>query len=60
MGIFDKFIDEPLGGANREPIQIISQVKSYLKDTIVELNQFTELELIQKRRDKFLEIGQNL
>ena len=39
---------------------MISQVKSHLKDTIVELNQFTELELIQKRRDKFLEIGQNL
>ena len=59
-GIIDKIIDEPLGGAHREPIQIISQVKSHLKDTIVELNQFTELELIQKRRDKFLEIGQNL
>ena len=60
LGIIDKILDEPLGGAHREPIQIISQVKSYLKDTIVELNQFTELELIQKRRDKFLEIGQNL
>ena len=60
LGIIDKIIDEPLGGAHREPIQIISQVKSYLKDTIIELNQLTELELIQKRRDKFLEIGQNL
>ena len=60
LGIIDKIIDEPLGGAHREPIQIISQVKSNLKDTIVELNQFNELELIQKRRDKFLEIGQNL
>ena len=60
LGIIDKIIDEPLGGAHREPIQIIAQVKSHLKDTIVELNQFTELELIQKRRDKFLEIGQNL
>ena len=60
LGIIDKIIDEPLGGAHREPIQIISQVKSYLKDTIMELNQFAELELIQKRRDKFLEIGQNL
>ena len=60
LGVIDKIIDEPLGGAHREPIQIISQVKSYLKDTIMELNQFAELELIQKRRDKFLEIGQNL
>ena len=60
LGIIDKIIDEPLGGAHREPIQIISQVKSYLKDTIMELYQFTELELIQKSRDKFLEIGLNL
>ena len=60
LGIIDKIIDEPLGGAHREPVQMISQVKSYLKNTITELSKFTEKELIQKRRDKFLEIGQNL
>ena len=60
LGIIDKIIDEPLGGAHREPAQMISQVKSYLKNTITELSQFTEKELIRKRRDKFLEIGQNL
>ena len=60
LGIIDKIIDEPLGGAHREPAQMISQVKSYLKNTITELSQFTEKELIQKRRDKFLEIGHNL
>ena len=57
LGIIDKIIDEPLGGAHREPVQMISQVKSYLKNTIAELSQFTEAELIQKRRAKFLEIG---
>ena len=60
LGIIDKIIDEPLGGAHREPAQMISQVKSYLKNTITELSKFTEKELIQKRRDKFIEIGQNL
>ena len=60
LGIIDKIIDEPLGGTHREPAQMISQVKSYLKNTITELSKFTEKELIQKRRDKFLEIGQNL
>ena len=60
LGIIDKIIDEPLGGAHREPAQMISQVKSYLKNTITELSKFTEKELIQKRREKFLEIGQNL
>ena len=60
LGIIDKIIDEPLGGAHRESIQMISQVKSHLKDTIAELNQLTEVELIQRRRDKFLKIGHNL
>ena len=39
LGIIDKIIDEPLGGAHREPSQMISQVKSYLKNTITELSQ---------------------
>ena len=60
LGIIDKIIDEPLGGAHRESIQMISQVKSHLKDTIAELNRLTEVELIQRRRDKFLKIGHNL
>ena len=60
LGVIDKIIDEPLGGAHRESIQMISQVKSHLKDTIAELNQLTEVELIQRRRDKFLKIGHNL
>jgi acetyl-CoA carboxylase carboxyl transferase subunit alpha len=60
LGIIDKILDEPLGGAHRESIQMISQVKSHLKDTLAELNQLTEVELIQRRRDKFLKIGHNL
>ena len=60
LGIIDKIIDEPLGGAHRESIQMISQVKSHLKDSIAELNQLTEVEIIQRRRDKFLKIGHNL
>ena len=40
LGIIDKIIDEPLGGAHREPAQMISQVKSYLKNTITRLTSF--------------------
>ena len=53
LGIIDKIIDEPLGGAHREPAQMISQIKSYLKNTITELSQFTEKELIQKEEINF-------
>ncbi len=58
--IIDSIIDEPLGGAHREPVQMISQVKTHLRDTLIELNKFTAEELIQTRRDKFLKIGKDL
>ena len=60
LGIIDSIIDEPLGGAHREPVQMISQVKTHLRDTLIELNKFTAEELIQTRRDKFLKIGKDL
>ena len=60
LGIIDNIIDEPLGGAHREPVQMISQVKTHLRDTLTELNKFTAEELIQTRRDKFLKIGKDL
>ena len=60
LGIIDNIIDEPLGGAHREPVQMISQVKTHLRDTLTELNKFTADELIQTRRDKFLKIGKDL
>ena len=60
LGIIDNIIDEPLGGAHREPVQMISQVKTHLRDTLTELNKFTVEELIQNRRDKFLKIGKDL
>ena len=60
LGIIDNIIDEPLGGAHREPVQMISQVKTHLRDTLTELNKFTVEELIQTRRDKFLKIGKDL
>ena len=60
LGIIDNIIDEPLGGAHREPVQMISQVKTHLRDTLIELNKFTAEELIQTRRDKFLKIGKDL
>ena len=60
LGIIDSIIDEPLGGAHREPVQMISQVKTHLRDTLSELNKYTAEESIQTRRDKFLKIGKDL
>ena len=60
LGIIDQIIDEPVGGAHREPTQMISQIKSAIIRSINELRNFNEKELIEKRREKFIKIGQNL
>lgn len=60
LGIIDQIIDEPVGGAHREPTQMIYQIKSAIIQSINELRNFNEKELIKKRREKFIKIGQNL
>ena len=60
LGIIDQIIDEPVGGAHREPTQMISQIKSAIIRSINKLRNFNEKELIEKRREKFIKIGQNL
>ena len=60
LGKIDQIIEEPIGGAHREPTQMISQIKSVIIRSINELKNFNEKELIEKRREKFIRIGQNL
>ena len=60
LGLIDQIIDEPVGGAHREPTQMISQIKSAIIQSINNLRNFNEKELIEKRREKFIKIGQNL
>ena len=60
LKVIDEIIDEPVGGAHREHAQIIKQTKIAIKDSIISLKKFGSESLIEKRRDKFLEIGRNL
>jgi acetyl-CoA carboxylase carboxyl transferase subunit alpha len=60
LNVIDEIIDEPVGGAHREHAQIIMQTKIAIKDSIISLKKFGSESLIEKRRDKFLEIGRNL
>ena len=60
LNVIDEIIEEPVGGAHREHAQIIMQTKIAIKDSIISLKKFGSESLIEKRRDKFLEIGRNL
>ena len=60
LGVIDQIIDEPIGGAHREHSQIIMQTKLAILDNLNNLSKLTSKELIQQRRNKFLEIGRNI
>lgn len=60
LGVIDKIIDEPIGGAHREHAQMIMQTKLAILESLSELNKLDLKELIKHRREKFLKIGENL
>jgi acetyl-CoA carboxylase carboxyl transferase subunit alpha len=60
LGVIDKIIDEPIGGAHREHAQMIMQTKLAILESLIDLNQLDSKELIKHRREKFLKIGENL
>lgn len=57
FGIIDDIIQEPLGGAHREPQETAKRIKIKILSTIEELKSLTLERLIQKRYEKFRKIG---
>jgi len=57
LGVVDSIIEEPIGGAQRDPRKIFEKVKISLTDSISKLSKMSGKELRENRRDKFLEIG---
>ncbi len=57
LGISDQIIDEPVGGAHRDPKQTIEAVKIAISSMLSSLNSKKPKELINQRRKKFLKLG---
>jgi acetyl-CoA carboxylase carboxyl transferase subunit alpha len=58
FGIIDGIIPEPIGGAHRDPEQIIAQTGKVIEAALVELAQSNDLR--SDRRQKFLAMGRQL
>lgn len=58
LGIIDTIIEEPMGGAHREPERTIDVVGDYIEKALEELSALDADTLRAKRRQKFLDIGQ--
>ncbi|MBL1404465.1 MAG: acetyl-CoA carboxylase carboxyl transferase subunit alpha [Hyphomicrobiales bacterium] len=60
MGVIDGIIDEPTGGAHRDPQEMIRSTGGIIRQALAELGKMSGKELKEARRDKFLAIGRNL
>lgn len=57
LGIVDAVIPEPLGGAHRDPKEMANTLKSYLLRYLGELLQLSTEEMLEKRYQKFRNMG---
>lgn len=57
LGVVDKVIPEPVGGAQRDPQKAISDVGKMIEAQLKELSKKKPETLVKDRRQKFLNIG---
>ncbi|WP_138935877.1 acetyl-CoA carboxylase carboxyltransferase subunit alpha [Roseovarius arcticus] len=57
LGVADRLIEEPLGGAHRDPKKAMSNVAAALGEMLKELDGKSPKALISDRREKFLNMG---
>jgi len=57
LGIIDKIIPEPLGGAHRDPKKVYEAVKAEILTALAELKNISADELIMRRTEKYRSMG---
>jgi acetyl-CoA carboxylase carboxyl transferase subunit alpha len=60
FGIIDKIIEEPVGGAHRQPAEAIKATGDALAEALISLDNLPPAEIRRQRREKFLAIGRAL
>ncbi len=57
LGLIDKILNEPLGGAHRDPQAMAITLKKAIADSLRTLAEKTPDKLVQERQKKLLELG---
>jgi acetyl-CoA carboxylase carboxyl transferase subunit alpha len=60
LGVIDGIVDEPVGGAHRDPSVVTEGTAAIIRAALEEMAATDGKELRTQRRDKFLAIGRNL
>ena len=57
LGVVDRVVPEPLGGAHRDPATAIASLKAAILEELAGLGKLDRRQLLDQRRAKFLAIG---
>jgi acetyl-CoA carboxylase carboxyl transferase subunit alpha len=57
LGLIDKVVSEPLGGAHRDPAAMAMTLKKTIADTLKQLSEKTPDVLVRERQKKLLQLG---
>ncbi|HET9397925.1 MAG TPA: acetyl-CoA carboxylase carboxyltransferase subunit alpha [Sphingomicrobium sp.] len=57
LGVVDRVVPEPLGGAHRDPSEAVTNLKSAIIEELDGLARLDRGQLLEQRRKKFLAIG---
>jgi acetyl-CoA carboxylase carboxyl transferase subunit alpha len=60
LKIIDGIVEEPLGGAHRDPEQAIDRVGAMIAEGLAGLAGMSRSEVVRQRREKFLAIGRSI
>jgi len=57
LGLVDKIVNEPVGGAHRDPAAMIASLKKALADALKSLSDLPLDELVERREDRIVSYG---
>ncbi len=57
LGVIENVIEEPVGGAHRDPPLTASRLKQYLRSQLKELTKIPVEELVVRRYERFRKLG---
>jgi acetyl-CoA carboxylase carboxyl transferase subunit alpha len=57
LGVIDRIVPEPLGGAHRDPAGAIGSLKGAVLEELDGCATYAPQDLLRQRRDKFLAVG---
>jgi acetyl-CoA carboxylase carboxyl transferase subunit alpha len=58
LGIIDRIITEPLGGAHRAPGEAAANLERWIIESLAELKSFSGEQLVEQRYQRFRKLGQ--